>query len=147
MAIPLSSIPALNASLNGASALFLITGYGFIRGKRIAAHRFCMVTAFLCSVAFLIFYLYFHLHAGIIRFGGAGWIRPAYFALLISHTILAGTIPVLAVVTLSLALAGKFQRHRRIARWTLPLWLYVSVTGVVIYWLLYVAYTPIGAPA
>lgn len=147
MAIPLSSIPAINASLNALSAAFLVTGYAFIRAKKIAAHRFCMLTAFACSVVFLIFYLYFHLHAGIIRFGGRGWIRPVYFTLLISHTILAGTIPVLAIVTLSFALLRRFDKHRGIARWTLPLWLYVSVTGVVIYWLLYIAYTPIGAPA
>jgi putative membrane protein len=146
MALPLSSVPALNATLNAVSAAFLVSGWFFIRGKRIAAHRFCMVSAFICSIAFLCFYLYFHFHAGIIRFGGQGWIRPVYFTLLISHTILAGTIPVLAVVTLSFALMRRFDKHRRIARWTLPLWLYVSVTGVVIYWLLYVAYTPIGAP-
>jgi len=147
MALPLSDIPALNATLNAVSASFLTVGYAFIRRKRIAAHRFCMVSAFICSVAFLSFYLYFHYHAGIIRFGGQGWIRPVYFTLLISHTILAGLVPVLAIVTLTLALRKNFVTHRRIARWTLPIWLYVSVTGVVIYWLLYVAYTPIGAPA
>jgi uncharacterized membrane protein YozB (DUF420 family) len=147
MALPLSSIPALNATLNAISAGFLSAGYFFIRRKRIAAHRFCMVSAFICSVVFLAFYLYFHFHAGIIRFGGEGLIRPVYFTLLISHTILAGLVPVLAIVTLTLALRKNFLAHRRIARWTLPIWLYVSVTGVVIYWLLYLAYTPIGAPS
>ena len=147
MAIPLNSIPAINASLNALCTAFLMVGYLFIRAKKVAAHRFCMLTAFACSVAFLVFYLYFHLHAGIIRFGGQGWIRPVYFSLLISHTILAGAIPVLAIVTLSFALRSRFDKHRRIARWTLPLWLYVSVTGVVIYWLLYLAYAPMGAPA
>jgi uncharacterized membrane protein YozB (DUF420 family) len=147
MALPLSSIPALNATLNAVSAGFLSVGYFFIRRKRIAAHRFCMLSAFICSVVFLAFYLYFHFHAGIIRFGGTGWIRPVYFTLLISHTILAGFVPVLAIVTLTLALRKNFMAHRRIARWTLPIWFYVSVTGVVIYWLLYLAYTPIGAPS
>jgi uncharacterized membrane protein YozB (DUF420 family) len=147
MLIPLASLPAVNASLNGASAAFLITGYSFIRRGKIMPHRVCMITAFLCSTAFLVFYVYFHLHAGIIRFGGQGWIRPVYFTLLTSHTILAVVIVPLVLITLTRALRDRFDRHRAIARWTLPLWLYVSVTGVIIYWLLYLAYTPIGAPA
>ena len=147
MIIPLSSLPAVNASLNGASAAFLVTGYLFIRRGEILAHRICMITAFICSTAFLVFYLYFHLHAGIIRFGGQGWIRPVYFTLLTSHTILAVLIVPLVLITLTRALRDRFDSHRAIARWTLPLWLYVSVTGVVIYWLLYIAYKPIGAPA
>jgi uncharacterized membrane protein YozB (DUF420 family) len=147
MLIPLSSLPAVNASLNGASAAFLIAGYSFIRRGKIMPHRVCMITAFLSSTAFLIFYVYFHLHAGIIRFGGQGWIRPVYFTLLTSHTILAVIIVPLVLITLTRALRERFDRHRAIARWTLPLWLYVSVTGVIIYWLLYLAYTPIGAPA
>lgn len=144
-AIPLSSIPALNATLNSLSAVFLLAGYLFIRNKKITFHRICMVSAFCSSSVFLGFYLYFHFHAGLIRFGGQGWIRPVYFTLLISHTILAIVIVPLVITTLSFAVAGNFARHRRIARWTFPLWLYVSVTGVIIYWLLYVAYTPIGA--
>lgn len=147
MLIPLASLPAVNASLNGASAAFLIAGYSFIRRGKIMPHRVCMITAFLSSTAFLIFYLYFHLHAGIIRFGGQGWIRPVYFTLLTSHTILAVMIVPLVLITLTRALRERFDRHRAIARWTLPLWLYVSVTGVIIYWLLYLVYTPIGAPA
>lgn len=110
-------------------------------------HRACMLTAFFCSMAFLFFYVYFHVHAGLIRFGGQGWIRPVYFTLLISHTILAIVIVPLVLITLTRALREKFDRHRAIARWTFPLWLYVSATGVIIYWLLYVAYTPIGASA
>lgn len=102
-----------------------------------------MIAAFCCSVLFLCFYLYFHARAGVVRFGGRGWIRPAYFTLLVSHTILAAAVPPLAIITLVLALRGSFVRHRRIARWTYPIWLYVSITGVVVYWLLYVAYTPI----
>ena len=106
-----------------------------------------MVSAFLCSIIFLGFYLYFHFHAGIIRFGGQGWIRPVYFILLTSHTILAiSTLP-LAIITLAYAWSERFSSHRKIAHWTYPIWLYVSVTGVIIYWLLYIAYTPLGAPA
>lgn len=145
--IPLSALPAVNASLNGASGVFLLAGYSFIRRGKILPHKISMITAFCCSAVFLACYLYFHFHAGIIHFGGEGWIRPVYFTLLISHTILAVVIVPLVLVTLSRALAAEFDRHRAIARWTYPLWLYVSVTGVIIYWLLYVAYTPIGAPA
>ncbi|HTP44480.1 MAG TPA: DUF420 domain-containing protein [Candidatus Acidoferrum sp.] len=145
--IPLSEFPAINAGLNGACTIFLLCGYIFIRSRKILQHKICMLGAFTCSIVFLACYLYFHFHAGIIRFGGEGWIRPVYFTLLISHTILAVTIVPLALITLSYALREKFGSHMKIARWTLPLWLYVSVTGVIIYWLLYIAYTPIGAPA
>ena len=102
-----------------------------------------MVTAFFCSAIFLVLYLYFHFHAGIIRFGGQGWIRPVYFAILITHTTLAVVIVPLVPITLSRALRERFDKHRAIARWTLPLWLYVSITGVIVYWLLYIAYKPI----
>jgi uncharacterized membrane protein YozB (DUF420 family) len=141
--LTLRSLPALNASLNAACAVLLVCGYILIRRHKIQLHRICMIAAFLCSSLFLGFYLYFHFHAGIIRFGGQGWIRPMYFALLISHTTLAVVIVPLVLITLTRALRGRFDRHRAIARWTLPLWLYVSVTGVIVYWLLYVAYTPI----
>jgi len=145
--LALSSLPAVNASLNAACTFFIVLGYVMIRRRRILIHRICMLTAFVCSVAFLVFYVYFHIHAGIIRFGGQGWIRPVYFTLLVSHTVLAvATLP-LVLVALSLALSNKFTSHRRIAQWALPVWLYVSVTGVVIYWLLYIAYTPMGASA
>jgi len=147
MLIPLSSLPAINASLNGGSAALLACGYACIRSGKIRAHRFFMASAFVCSTVFLICYLYFHFHAGLIRFGGQGWIRPVYFVLLTSHTILAVVIVPLVLITLTRAMRNQFDRHRVIARWTLPLWFYVSVTGVVIYWLLYIAYTPIGAPA
>jgi putative membrane protein len=145
--IPLSAFPAINASLNGACTILLLAGYTFIRSRKILAHKISMVSAFTCSLVFLICYLYFHFHAGLIRFGGENSIRPVYFTLLVSHTILAVTIVPLALITLSYALREKFASHMRIARWTFPLWLYVSVTGVIIYWLLYIAYTPIGAPA
>src|SRR5208282_2138607 len=143
IAVPLMSLPAVNATLNGACTVFLVAGYAFIRNRKIDLHRFCMVTAFLCSTVFLILYLYFHFHAGLIRFGGQGWIRPVYFTILISHTILAVVIVPLVLITLTRALRERFDRHRAIARWTLPLWLYVSITGVIVYWLLYIAYTPI----
>lgn len=105
-----------------------------------------MLTAFACSTAFLASYLYFHAHAGMVRFGGHGAIRPVYFALLISHTILAAVIVPLVLTTLAFALRAQFAKHQRIARWTYPLWLYVSVTGVIIYWLLFRVYTPIVRP-
>jgi uncharacterized membrane protein YozB (DUF420 family) len=143
----LALIPALNAALNGTCAAFLLIGLTFVLRGKILAHKISMVTAFLCSAAFLSLYIYFHLHAGIIRFGGAGWIRPVYFTILISHTILAVVSLPLIIVTLSYALSSRFARHRRIALWTFPIWLYVSITGVVVYWLLYVAYTPIGFPS
>ena len=101
-----------------------------------------MCIAFSCSVVFLASYVIYHLHAGVVHFTGQGWIRPVYFALLGTHTVLAIVIVPLALITLSRALARKFDRHRRIARWTLPIWLYVSVTGVIVYLLLYRLYAP-----
>ena len=141
--LPLTSLPAVNASLNAACTAFLLLGFAFIRNGKIRYHRFCMIVAFLCSTVFLCFYLWFHFHAGVIRFGGRGWIRPVYLTILITHTTLAVVIVPLILITLSRALRERFDRHRAIARWTLPLWLYVSVTGVIVYWLLYIAYTPI----
>ena len=146
MMLSLASLPAVNASLNSACTVFLFVGYVCIRTGRIRLHRAFMLAAFCCSTIFLILYLYFHFHAGIIRFGGQGWIRPVYFTTLVTHTILAIVIVPLVLITLTRALRERFDRHRAIARWTFPLWLYVSVTGVIVYWLLYVAYTPIGAP-
>jgi putative membrane protein len=143
--LPLSSIPAINATLNSICFAFLISGYSFIRRGKVALHRACMVTALCCSLAFLTLYVYFHAHAGIIRFGGQGWIRPVYFTILITHTFLAIVNLPLVVITLSFALRLKFPTHRRWARWTLPIWLYVSFTGILVYWLLYIAYTPLGA--
>ena len=135
--VSLTDLPALNAALNGISALLLASGYLCIRRQRVTAHKVCMGSAFVTSTLFLIFYLTYHYHVGSVPFGGRGWIRAAYFTILISHTILAATIVPLALVTLSRALRGRFSKHVRIARWTLPLWLYVSVTGVVVYWMLY----------
>ena len=133
---------ALNATLNGTSAVCLAAGYFFIRRKRVAAHKTCMVTAVIVSVVFLISYITYHLRVGTVRFTGEGLIRPVYFAILISHTILAITIVPLVIVTLRRAWKGNFERHRAIARWTLPLWFYVSITGVIVYFLLYHLYPP-----
>jgi uncharacterized membrane protein YozB (DUF420 family) len=141
--LPLSSLPAVNASLNAACTVFLLLGYAFIRSGKIRWHRACMIAAFCCSTVFLACYLYFHARAGVIRFGGQGWLRPVYFALLLSHTTLAVVIVPLVLITLTRALRERFDKHRAIARWTLPLWLYVSITGVIVYWLLYIATTPI----
>lgn len=129
-----------NAALNGLSAVLLSAGYAMIRRARVLAHQCCMVSAFLCSTAFLVSYVAYHARVGSVAFRGQGWIRPVYFALLASHTVLAVAIVPLALITLSRALREQFDRHRRIARWTLPLWLYVSVTGVAIYFLLYHLY-------
>jgi len=141
--VSLGSLPAVNAALNGTCTVLLLLGFVFIRKRKISLHRFCMIAAFFCSTVFLVLYLYFHAHAGVIRFSGQGWVRPAYFTILISHTTLAIVIVPLVLITLSRGLRRRFDTHRRIARWTLPLWLYVSITGVIVYWLLYIAYTPI----
>lgn len=131
---------ALNATLNGTSAVLLAGGYAAIRNGKIAAHKKFMVSAFVVSTIFLVSYLVYHYQVGHVRFQGQGWIRPVYFALLISHTILAMVIVPMILVTLRRAWAEKFDKHRLIARWTWPLWMYVSVTGVVVYVLLYVVY-------
>jgi len=132
-----SDLPALNASLNAASALLLGVGYVCIRRGRIAAHRACMLLALLTSAIFLGSYLTYHYHVGSMPFKGTGWTRPAYFTLLISHTLLAATVVPLALITAARAARGRFDRHVSIARYTLPIWMYVSVTGVVIYIVLY----------
>lgn len=138
--LALADFPALNASLNATTAVLLVTGFALIRMKRVALHRGFMLSALAVSCLFLASYLYYHAHIGSKPFAGVGWIRPVYFAILISHTVLAVAIVPLALVTLARALRERFDRHRRIARWTLPIWLYVSVTGVVIYLLLYRLY-------
>jgi uncharacterized membrane protein YozB (DUF420 family) len=135
--ISTSQLPTLNAALNSLSAVFLFAGYLFIRAKNRDAHRACMLAAFFCSTVFLISYLVYHFQVGSVGFKGQGWIRPVYFTILISHTVLAIAVVPLALITLVRALRGKFDAHRRIAHWTFPIWLYVSVTGVVIYLMLY----------
>lgn len=136
----LSIFPALNASLNGASAVLIVTGRTLIRKKKIALHRACMTAAVVTSTAFLVSYLYYHAHVRSVHFPGQGWVRPVYFSILVSHTLLAAAVPVLVLITLTLALRRKFEQHRRIARWTYPIWLYVSMTGVIVYVMLYQIY-------
>ena len=123
--------------LNTVSAILLLTGYRFIRRRNVDAHRRCMLAALACSALFLISYLVYHFNVGSVRFEGQGWIRMVYFGVLVSHTVLAAAIVPLVVITVVRALRARFDRHRVIARWTLPLWLYVSVTGVAVYWMLY----------
>jgi uncharacterized membrane protein YozB (DUF420 family) len=135
-----SFFPALNASLNGVSAVLIVTGHSLIRQGKVQLHRACMLSAVIVSSAFLACYLYYHAHVGSVHFPGQGWARPVYFSILISHTILAAAVPVLVVLTLVFAFRRKFERHRNIARWTYPIWLYVSVTGVIVYLMLYQIY-------
>ena len=130
-------LPALNATLNGTAAVLLILAYILIRRRRIAAHRAVMITAFCVSCAFLISYLVYHAHIGSKHYEGTGWLRPLYYSILLTHTTLALTVPVLAIITLRRGLIKDYRRHRAIARWTLPIWLYVSITGVVVYVMLY----------
>lgn len=134
----LSFLPPLNACLNSTSALLLLLGFYFIRfRKNESAHRLCMTGAFGVSVLFLISYLTYHAFHGTTRFLGEGWVRPVYFSILITHTILAVVIVPLILITLRYALRRSFEKHKKIARITFPLWLYVSVTGVFIYFMLY----------
>lgn len=138
--LSISDLPALNATLNGLSAVLLTAGYLFIRQGRQVAHQRCMIGALAVSGLFLVSYVIYHLNAGSRPFPGYGPIRPVYFAILISHVILAAAIVPMALVTARWGLRARFDRHVRIARWTLPLWLYVSATGVVIYLMLYQLY-------
>jgi putative membrane protein len=133
---------AFNATLNGASALLLAGGYTAIRSGKIAVHKKFMVSAFLVSCAFLVSYLVYHYRVGHVAFRGQGWIRPVYFTLLLTHTVLAIVIVPMILLTLRRAWLARFDKHRVIARWTLPLWFYVSVTGVIVYVMLYQIYVP-----
>ena len=130
-------LPTLNAFLNATAAVLLVVGYILIRQKRREAHRKVMWAAFTTSIVFLISYLVYHFQVGSVKFPGTGTIRTVYLSILLTHTVLAAAVPVLAIVSLKRALAARFDQHRTIARWTLPIWLYVSVTGVVVYWMLY----------
>lgn len=132
-----TDLPAVNATLNGIATIFLVAGWFFIRSGRRIAHRNCMIAALACSALFLTSYLVYHAQVGSVGFQGQGPIRTVYFTILISHTILAAAVPILALLTVWRALRERFDAHRRIARWTLPIWLYVSVTGVAVYWMLY----------
>jgi uncharacterized membrane protein YozB (DUF420 family) len=135
--IDIHILPTVNATLNATAAILLLTGYSLIRRKRILAHKRVMLTAFGVSIAFLICYVVYHAQVGSVPYQKTGVLRPIYFSILITHTTLAATVPVLAIITLRRALRGDFVRHRKIARWTFPIWLYVSVTGVIVYLMLY----------
>jgi putative membrane protein len=136
----LSGLPAVNAFLNGTSALLLTVGYLFIRQRKVTRHKICMVTAFGVSCLFLVLYVIYHYQVGSTPFSGQGWIRPLYFTLLVTHICLAALIIPLALTTIYRGLNAQFGKHVRIARWTLPIWLYVSVSGVVVYLMLYQLY-------
>ena len=135
--IGVRDLPTVNAVLNAAASVLLVWGYTLIRRRRIQAHKRVMLAAFTVSVLFLVSYLVYHAQVGSVRFQKTGAIRAIYLSILLTHTVLAAAVPPLAIVTLSRALKERYDRHRRIARWTLPIWLYVSVTGVVVYWMLY----------
>ena len=131
------SLPAINATLNAISTVLLIAGYAFIRSRNVGMHRRCMLAACVTSTLFLTCYLTYHYQVGSVRFTRQGFVRPLYFTILMTHVTLAALVPPLAIVTLSRGLRERFEQHRSIARWTLPIWLYVSVTGVLVYVLLY----------
>jgi uncharacterized membrane protein YozB (DUF420 family) len=133
-------LPTINATLNGLGTVFLVSGYLMIRRRRIAAHRAYMVTAVACSLLFLTSYVIYHYYAGSTPFPGTGLIRPVYFFILITHIVLAVLVPPMVVMTLWRAWNERFEAHARLARWTLPIWLYVSVTGVIVYVMLYHLY-------
>ena len=133
----IADLPALNATLNATAAVLLSIGYALIRKGRIETHRKVMLAAFATSTLFLVSYLIYHANIGSKRFPGQGTIRTVYLTILLTHTVLAAAIVPLVIVTLSRGLSARYDRHRTIARWTLPLWLYVSVTGVIVYWMLY----------
>jgi uncharacterized membrane protein YozB (DUF420 family) len=135
--ISVSQLPSVNAALNSLSAAFLLVGFLLVKSKNIKAHRACMLAACASSTLFLISYLAYHYQVGSVPFKGQGPVRTVYFAILLTHTILAMVVVPMALITLLRALREKFDAHRRIARWTFPIWLYVSVTGVVVYWMLY----------
>ena len=132
-----ADLPALNASLNAISTVLLVTGYVFIRSGDRRKHKACMIAALTTSAMFLTSYVIYHAQVGSVPFKGTGWIRTLYFAVLIPHVILAAAIVPPILITASRGLSAKYDKHKRIARWTLPLWLYVSITGVIVYVMLY----------
>ncbi len=132
-----STLPAVNALLNGTSAVLLTVGYVCIRRKKVTAHKTCMATAFVVSSLFLVSYLIHHYRVGAVPFAGEGWLRGLYFSVLIPHVVLAALVVPLALTTIHHGLTSRFDKHVRIARWTRPIWLYVSVSGVLVYWMLY----------
>jgi uncharacterized membrane protein YozB (DUF420 family) len=135
--LEIADFPALNATLNAVTGVLLVIAYFLIRAGRITAHRNTMIAAFVTSTLFLASYLYYHAHAGSKAFPGTGTVRSVYLSILLTHTVLAALVPPFAIVTLWRGLKNRHPSHERLARWTLPIWLYVSVTGVVVYWMLY----------
>jgi uncharacterized membrane protein YozB (DUF420 family) len=135
--VDVHSLPAVNASLNAVSGVLLVIAYAFIRQRKIEQHRKTMIAAFVTSSLFLVCYVIYHAQVGSVRFTRQGFVRPLYFTILITHVTLAAAVLPMAIVTLSRGLKAKYPQHRRIARWTFPIWLYVSVTGVLVYVLLY----------
>jgi len=132
-----SIFPPIDATLNAITAVLLLIGHNFIQRGSVSKHRATMIAAFVTSSAFLVCYLYYHLHVGSVHFRGHGWSRPLYFSILISHAVLAALLVPLVLTTLALALMRRFPQHRNLARWTYPIWMYVSVTGVIVYLMLY----------
>ena len=132
-----NDLPLLNALFNATSVILLLIGHSRMKQGKIEQHKRFMIAAFTTSVLFLISYLVYHAEVGVVRFGGTGWVRTLYLVILATHTVLAAAVPILATITLTLGLRSRFVQHRKIARWTYPIWLYVSVTGVVIYLMLY----------
>jgi putative membrane protein len=135
--VSVHDLPAVNATLNGVAGVLLLIGFLLIRSRKIDLHRRFMIAAFIASALFLVSYIVYHAQVGSVRFTRQGFVRPLYFTILITHVVLAATVLPLAIVTLTRGLKGRFPAHRAIARWTLPIWLYVSVTGVLVYVLLY----------
>jgi putative membrane protein len=135
--VTVHDLPALNAALNGLAGVLLAIGWLLIRTRRIRSHRAVMIAAFVTSSLFLVSYVIYHVQVGSVRFTRDGWVRSLYYTVLVTHVTLAATVPPLAIVTLWRGLSGRFAKHRAIARWTFPIWMYVSVTGVLVYVLLY----------
>jgi len=135
--VTVHDLPAVNASLNAISGVLLLAGYTMMRLRKIDMHRRLMIAAFAASTLFLVCYVVYHAQVGSVPFPRHGWVRPLYFSILITHVVLAASVPPLAIVTLTRGLKGRYPQHRKIARWTFPIWMYVSVTGVLVYVLLY----------
>ncbi len=140
--IEISDLPTVNATLNGIACCFLVAGYCFVKQGRTQSHKRCMIAAFSISILFLISYLTYRFAGAEKKFGGQGWIRPVYFFILITHIVLAASVPILATRTLYLGLKGRWDAHKKWARWTFPIWVYVSITGVLVYLLLFVIFGP-----
>lgn len=138
----IADLPALNASLNAVSTLFIASGWVLVRRGFWRQHIVCMTIAIVTSTAFLVSYLIYHAHAGSVRFTATGWVRPVYFTILITHVLLAFAVPPLVIMAVVPSLRRRWDKHRRVGRWAMPIWLYVSVTGVIVYFMLYQWFPP-----